>query len=233
MVFVWQKASLLCGETFRRNPAEQSTKLKHVHEKCNVPENLHPSCNFCRVNVFAHAAIRCRCAFTNLKKKQRMSNLINGPGKFSTLLTNLTAESFFGCWRSIVSCATPTWLVFKQVAGVRLWLCALLPSTGPQVLCKTESYHQSHAELIELVRFAICLSKPGQKGGTSRWFRPQTILAPLGSGELFSITKLLLKLHSLSCRFLRMRNCTWNRFPIKNLLINSLLSPSWRVHTWI
>ena len=34
---------------------------------------------------------------------------------------------------------------------------------------------------------------------------------------------------------LRMRNFTWNRFPINNLLIDSLLKlhPSWKVHTWI
>ena len=32
---------------------------------------------------------------------------------------------------------------------------------------------------------------------------------------------------------LRMGNFTWNPFPINNLLIDSLLTPSWRVHTWV
>ena len=32
---------------------------------------------------------------------------------------------------------------------------------------------------------------------------------------------------------LRMRNFTWNRFPIKNLLMIPCLHPSWKAHTWI
>ena len=32
---------------------------------------------------------------------------------------------------------------------------------------------------------------------------------------------------------LRMRNLTWNRFPIKNFWSIPCLHPSWKVHTWI